>query len=76
MCGELVGEIVKRRTLGPGAAKAEEVGVLQRDDPKTNRRASRNLRIQPKSAFSRLPHVHRPICEGQQRVESAQSPSG
>jgi hypothetical protein len=37
--------------------------------------ASRNPRLQPKSAFSRLPLVHKANLEGQQRVECGPSPS-
>ena len=65
------GEIVKLATdLGGGAAETEKVGELQRDDPKTNRRASRTLRLPRKSAFSRSPPVLSAELEGLQMVEA------
>jgi hypothetical protein len=37
-------------------------------------RCWRNLRLQPKSAFSRFARVHRPGLDGQERVDLARSP--
>ena len=39
-------------------------------------RPYRNRRLQPKTAFSRLPPVHRVDQEGQERVDLTHSPSG
>ena len=50
--------------LGAGEAEFEKVGELQRDEPKTNRRASRNLRFLSKSAFSASRPFIAPILKG------------
>jgi hypothetical protein len=49
------------------------VGLDPLAAPSVNDRFLRNLRLQPKTAFSRFPPVHKVDLEGQQRVGSRKS---